>query len=64
MGMVEISGYPPINEAVEAWISIEWLPVMWTGRHWMLAYNDGECWRMLGVIDVAITHWRHMGTWR
>jgi len=52
MAMVEISGYPPVGEVVDAWVNVAWVLVFW----------DGSIWRFYSTqqpVPAVITHWRY-----
>lgn len=51
MGVVELSGYPAINEIVEAWVSIAWVSVFWDGATWRY-HATGR------PVEHPITHWK------
>ena len=49
--MIEVSGYPAVNEVVEAWVSVAWVSVYWTGAGWRY-HSTGK------PVPYAITHWK------
>lgn len=50
MGVAELTGYPPVNQVVEAWVLVSWERVYWDGDDWR--FPNG------GFVLATITHWR------
>jgi len=50
MGFIELSGLPPVDEIVEAWVNVMWVSVYWDGEVW-------RYWRTHLPVEAHITHW-------
>lgn len=50
MGVVELTGYPPVGQVVEAWVLVSWERVYWDGRKW---WFEGYV-----PVPYPVTHWR------